>query len=92
MLAVVIAVLHVGAVVLGRRKAGPLQRAAFISGLLGIFSFPLLFFVGLKNICIAGGCGHGQDSGMSLVVVLFAALSVVSGVSVAALVGRRSHA
>ncbi|MFC0682905.1 hypothetical protein ACFFGH_34185 [Lysobacter korlensis] len=91
-IAAFIAVVHVAAVILGRRTTDTLQQTAFTSGLLGLFSFPLLLYVGLKSICVAGACGHGQPVSFYLALALFVVSAVVSGASVAVLAVRRSRA
>jgi hypothetical protein len=87
--AALVALVHVVAIVLGRRTSTRLQRTAFISGLLGLFSFALMLYVALENFCIAGACGHGEPVGLYLALALFAALAILSCASATALAIRR---
>ena len=90
-LLVSIAVIHFIAIVAGRRTTGALEKTAFASGLLGFLTLPLLLFVALKGSCIAGACGHGQDVVFYLVLALFCALAVISGVCAALLAVQRAR-
>jgi len=90
--AVLIAALHLAAIIAGRKTATPLQRTCFFSGLVGLLSFPLLGFVGLKSLCIAGACGHGTDFALTSALAVFVGSAIVSGVSAAALGVQRSRA
>jgi hypothetical protein len=87
-----IGVVHITAIILGRRTSDRLQRTAFASGLLGLLSFAVVLYVGLKSLCLAGACGHSQPIGPYLAVALYSALAIVSCVSAVALVARRSRA
>ena len=91
-LATLIAALHVAAIACGRGTANPPQQVAFLSGLVGLFSVPLLLYTGLKSICIAGACRAGQDLGFLVALVVFVATAITSAVAVAVLAARRSRA
>ena len=91
-LATLIAVLHVVAILCGRRTSSPPQQVAFLSGLVGMFGFPLLLYTGLKSICIAGACRAGHDFGFLVALVVFVVAALTSALSIVSLAVRRSGA
>ncbi|GAB6197558.1 hypothetical protein [Lysobacter xanthus] len=89
---VVIAALHLAAIVAGRKTDTQIHRACFLSGLVGLLSFPLLAYVALNGLCVAGACGHGTDFALLFALAIFVGAAIVSAVSVVALGVRRSRA
>ena len=87
-----VALAHLSAIVLGRRTADQLQRTAFISGLVGLFSVPLVGYFAIKSFCIAGACRQADNTGLYFSLGAFVLLALLSAGSALALGVRRSRA
>jgi hypothetical protein len=83
---------HLAAIILGRRTEDRLQRTAFASGLVGLFSIPLVLWLAIKSFCIAGMCRHVDNTGLYLSLAALVLLALLSAGSAVALGVRRSRA
>ena len=89
---IIVILLHLTALISGRKTNTRTQRVAFISGILGFFSFPVLIYLGFKSFCIAGSCRYVDDTALQVLIVAFVALTLLSAISVAVIFVRRSRA
>ena len=92
LVAALIALTHLVAIVLGRLTRDWLQRVAFSSGLVGVFSFPAVLYFAVKSFCIAGACRGVDSTGLGLALAAFGLLAVTSLISSAVLLVRRLRA
>ena len=87
-----VAIFHVGAIVICRKTQSKTEKTGFISGLLGLFSFPVVVYFGIKSFCIAGMCRHMDNTALYVSAFAFVVLAVVSAWTVISLVTKRSRA
>lgn len=91
LVAAFVALIHLSSIVLGRFTRDRLQRLAFSSGLLGLFSFPAVLIFSFKSLCIAGACRSVDGTWLDASLALFVLLAVMSLLSSSALLARRFH-
>ena len=91
-LSALIAMVHLVAIVLGRRTQNRTEKTGFVSGLLGLFSFPAVLYFGIKSFCIAGMCRHTDNTALYVAVFLFVALALVSAGTLVSMLAKRSRA
>ena len=87
-----VALVHLLAIISGRRTHTRVHRVAFISGLLGLFSFPAVAYFGIKSLCVAGACRHIDSTALHVSVAIFIALALASAISTSVIIARRSRA
>ena len=90
--AVCVALIHTVAIVLGRKTDTKLRRVAFVSGMAGLASFPVVFYFILKSFCIAGMCRGVDMMASYAAVATFGGLSLMSAGAVVALIVHRARA
>jgi len=91
-LSALIATVHLVAIVLGRKTKNRTEKTGFLSGLLGLFSFPAVLYFGIKSFCIAGMCRYIDNTALYVSMFVFVALAIVSTVTVVSMLAKRSRA
>jgi len=88
---IVVALIHVLAIVIGRPTGSLQHRVAFVSGIFGLISIPLVILAGLMSFCVAGGCSN-DISAADLVAIAFVVIALTSLGSLLAIGVRRKRA
>lgn len=85
-------IIHLSAIIFGRKTNTKEKKIAFTSGILGFFSFPVLLYLAVKNFCIAGACRGVDSTALNLAAITFIALALLSTISLAVIFARHNHA
>jgi hypothetical protein len=91
-LSALIATVHLVAIVLGRKTKNRTEKTGFLSGLLGLFSFPVVLYFAIKSFCIAGMCRYTDNAALYVSVFVFVVLALLSAGTVVAMLAKRSRA
>ena len=89
---IAVASVHTIAIVAGRATTTAVHKTALTSGILGLLSFPVAIWVGLKSICIAGACAGQGLTAADYSETAFVVLALISLASIGVLAARRARA